>query len=128
MKFAIQINASPYQSAAGETAYQFAISAIATGHKIYRIFFYYDGIYHGNHDASPPEDEVNYTNRWRDLAKQYSIDLVICISAAHRRGLLCEEELQRRGEHKNSLMEGFRISGLGQWVEAALEADRVVIF
>ena len=45
MKFAIQINASPYHSNAGQTAYQFINAALALGHEIIRVFFYHDGIY-----------------------------------------------------------------------------------
>jgi len=39
MKFAIQVNASPYQSNAGYTAYQFIKAALAAGHEVFRVFF-----------------------------------------------------------------------------------------
>lgn len=58
----------------------------------------------------------------------HQVDLVICISAAQRRGLLCADEAARRGKQDDDLATGFRIGGLGQWVEAMLEADRVIVF
>jgi tRNA 2-thiouridine synthesizing protein D len=128
MKFAIQINSGPYHSQAGETAYQFVLAAQGMGHEILRIFFYYDGIYHALATATPPEDERQLVKRWSQLAEQYSIDLVVCISAAQRRGLLCQDENKRQDRQDNNLAPGFRISGLGQLAEATLKADRFLVF
>lgn len=128
MKFAIQINTSPYQSNAGHIAYQFIKAVLAQGHEVFRVFFYHDGIYHAFRYATPPDDELQFTAQWTELARQHRIDLVVCISAAQRRGLLCTDEGKRQGKADNDLAEGFRISGLGQLVEATLEADRFIVF
>jgi tRNA 2-thiouridine synthesizing protein D len=128
MKFALQINDSPYDSQAGETAFQFSKAALAVGHEIFRVFFYYDGIYHGLRFAKPPEDECQITQRWSELANSHGIDLVLCISAAQRRGLLSRDEAQRQQKLDDDLADGFKISGLGQLVEAMLEADRFIVF
>ena len=128
MKFAIQINSSPYHSQAGESAYQFIEAALAMGHEITRIFFYFDGIYQAFRYALPPDDECQFSQRWTQLAQQYNIDCVVCISAAQRRGLLCEDEAKRQHKQDNDLAAGFRIAGLGLWVEATLKADRTIIF
>jgi len=53
----------------------------------------------------------------KELGKEHNIDLVVCIAAALRRGI--KEEV---------LQDGFRISGLGQLVEAGIENDRLVVF
>jgi tRNA 2-thiouridine synthesizing protein D len=128
MKFAIQINASPYQSSAGLTAYQFIRAALEQQHEIVRVFFYHEGIYHAFKYLSPPDDEIQYTKRWSELAKESNIDLVVCISAAQRRGLLHPDEARRQGKQDNDLADGFRISGLGQLIEATLIADRFIVF
>ena len=128
MKFAIQVNASPYQSNAGHTAYQFINAALAQGHEVFRVFFYHDGVYQAFKYATPPDDELQFTAQWSELARRSQIDLVVCISAAQRRGLLCSDEAKRQGKQDNDLAEGFRISGLGQLVEATLEADRFIVF
>ncbi len=128
MKFAIQINTSPYQSNAGYSAYQFINAALVKGHEIFRVFFYHDGIYHAFKFATPPDDELQFSAQWTALAQKYQLDLVICISAAQRRGLLCNDEAQRQGKQDDDLAPGFRISGLGQLVEATLIADRFIVF
>ena len=68
------------------------------------------------------------TRKWSELADQYQIDLVVCISAAQRRGLLCSDEAQRQNKIDNDLADGFRLSGLSQLVEATLVADRFIVF
>ncbi|MGZ8201000.1 MAG: sulfurtransferase complex subunit TusD [Methylosarcina sp.] len=128
MKFAIQINSSPYRSNAGYTAFRFIDALLAEGHEVFRVFFYHDGIYHGLRYATPPDDELRFTAQWSDLAKCHGIDLVLCISAAQRRGLLCSDEAKRQGKLDDDLAEGFRISGLGQLIEATLVADRFLVF
>jgi tRNA 2-thiouridine synthesizing protein D len=128
MRFAIQVNASPYQSNTGHSAYQFSKAALAQGHEVFRVFFYHEGIYHAFKHTTPPDDELNLTLCWSELAKQYNIDLVVCISAAQRRGLLYTDEAQRQGKQDDDLAREFRIGGLGQWIEALIEADRVIVF
>lgn len=128
MKFAIQINTSPYHGQAGETAYRFIVAALDAGHEVFRVFFYYDGIYHALATATPPEDERQIGRRWSELASRHAVDLVVCISAAQRRGLLCPDENQRQGWQDDLLADGFRISGLGQLTEAVLKSDRFLVF
>jgi tRNA 2-thiouridine synthesizing protein D len=128
MKFTIQVNTSPYHSNAGLTAYQFIIAALDEQHEIVRVFFYHEGIYHAFKYATPPDDEIQLFKRWSELAYDYQIDLVVCISAAQRRGLLHSDEAHRQGKHDNDVADGFRIAGLGQLVEATLLADRFIVF
>jgi len=128
MKFAIQVNSSPYSGNGGLTAYHFILAALKTNHQIVRVFFYKEGIYHAFKYASPPDDELQLTQKWNELAEQSNIDLVVCISAAQRRGLLCVDEAKRQGKQDNDVAAGFRIGGLGQLLEATLTADRFIEF
>jgi tRNA 2-thiouridine synthesizing protein D len=128
MKFALQINSSPYQSNAGYSAYLFIKALLAQGPEVFRVFFYHDGVYHAFKYNTPPDDELHFSCQWSQLAKQHHIDLVVCISAAQRRGLLSADEAARQGKHDNDVADGFRISGLGQLIEATLEADRFIVF
>lgn len=127
MKFAVQINCSPFQQQGAVTAYRFICAALNQGHSIYRVFFYFDGAYNAFAQMIQPDDEQPVIARWVQLAKDHAIDLVVCISAAQRRGLLDPVEAKRRSV-ECQLADGFRISGLGQWVDACLEADRVLVF
>jgi len=128
MLYAIQVNASPYASHSGLAAYRFVRAALEAGHRILQIFFYQEGIAHGMRYSLPPEDESNLTAHWSSLAIAHDIDLLVCISAAQRRGLLCADEAKRQGAEDDDLADGFRIGGLGQWLEATLKADRVIVF
>lgn len=128
MKFAIQVNAAPYASNAGLTAYRFIQAALQANHQILQVFFYQEGISQALRYALPPDDEMNLSGQWSTLAHEHGIDLLVCISAAQRRGLLCVDEAKRQGAHDDNLAAGFRIGGLGQWLEATLKADRCLVF
>jgi tRNA 2-thiouridine synthesizing protein D len=128
MKFAIMVSEGPYTHQATDSAYQFAKAAIAKGHEITRVFFYHDGVNNGTRLTVPPQDDRHIVNRWSEIATQNNIDLVICIAAAQRRGLLDENEAKRQGKNADNIAPGFRISGLGQLVEAGIQSDRLVVF
>lgn len=128
MIFAINIYSAPHSSQASFTAYQFAKSLIAQGHKLHRVFFYQDGVHNATRLASPPQDEFDLYKAWQELAEAHNIDMVVCIAAALKRGILNAEEAARYRKDANNLAEGFTLGGLGQLIEAAVEADRLVTF
>ncbi len=128
MKYGILVNEGPYQHQASDTAYQFTKAALEKGHEIYRVFFYHDGVNNGTRLTTPPQDERHITNRWTALAEQYELDLVVCVAAAQRRGIVDEGEAKRNGKDADNIAPGFRISGLGQLVEAGIQSERLVIF
>ena len=128
MKLAILINEGPYTHQASDTAYQFTKAALAKGHEIYRVFFYHDGVYNGSRLTVPPQDDRNLSNAWSELAEQHHLDLVVCVAAAQRRGVLDADEAKRHGKDADNIAAGFRISGLGQLIEAGIQADRLVTF
>lgn len=128
MKLGIVVNEGPYQHQASDSAYHFTKAALDKGHEVFRVFFYHDGVNNGTRLATPPQDERNITQRWAELAKQHDLDLVVCIAAAQRRGIVDEDEMKRQGKDANNIAPGFRISGLGQLIEAGIQADRLVSF
>jgi len=128
MKFGIVINEGPYTHEASDTAYQFVKAALMKGHDIFRVFFYHDGVNNGTRLTVPPQDDRNIVKRWSDLAAQYKLDLVVCVAAAQRRGLIDASEAKRHGKDADNIAPGFRISGLGQLIEAGIQADRLVVF
>ncbi len=128
MKFAIMINEGPYTHQASDSAYLFARAALAKGHEVTRVFFYHDGVNNATRLTAPPQDDRHIVNRWSELAKSHNLDLVVCIAAAQRRGLMDENEAKRQGKNADNIAPGFRISGLGQLVEAGIQSDRLVVF
>ena len=128
MKFGILVSEGPYTHQASDTAYQFAKAALEKGHEIYQVFFYHDGVNNGTRLTIPPQDDRHIQKRWTELAEKHKLDLVVCIAAAQRRGLLDEGESKRNGKDANNIAPGFRISGLGQLLKAGIQSDRLITF
>ncbi|MCB1866755.1 MAG: sulfurtransferase complex subunit TusD [Chromatiales bacterium] len=128
MKFAIQVNEGPYQHQASDSAYQFTKAALAKGHEVMRVFFYHDGVNNGTRLTTPPQDDRNIVNRWSELATEHGLDMVLCVAAAQRRGIVDADEMKRHGKDAHNIAPGFRISGLGQLIEAGIQADRLMVF
>jgi tRNA 2-thiouridine synthesizing protein D len=127
VKFAVLINEGPYTHQASDTAYHFTKAALEKGHEVVRVFFYHDGVLNATDLATPPRDDRHVIKRWSALAQQHQLDLVACIAAAERRGIMDSDTARRRGLDDN-IAARFRISGLGQLIEATVQADRVVVF
>jgi len=117
MKFGILVNEGPFTHQASDSAYRFTVAAIEKGHKVERVFFYNDGVNNANKLSEPQSDDRNLVKLWSTLGQENEIDLVVCVAAALRRGI--KEEV---------LADGFRISGLGQLIEAGIVNDRLVVF
>ena len=128
MKLAILVNEGPYQHQASDTAYLFVSAALDAGHEVMRVFFYHDGVNNGTRLMTPPQDDRHIQKRWSALAKDKEVDLVLCVAACQRRGMVDDGERDRNGKDATNIAEGFRISGLGQLIEAGVEADRLVTF
>ena len=128
MKFGIIVNEGPYTHQATDTAYQFTKAALAKGHEVVRVFFYHDGVNNGTRLTTPPQDDRHIVKRWGELAEERGLDLVVCVAAAQRRGIVDSDEAKRHGKNADNLAPGFRISGLGQLIEAGIMADRLIAF
>jgi tRNA 2-thiouridine synthesizing protein D len=128
MKFTLMINEGPYQHQASDTALQFVRAALEKGHEIFRVFFYHDGVNNGTRLAVPPQDDRNICKSWSELAEKHDLDLVICIAAAQRRGIMDADEAKRQGLDADNIAPGFRISGLGQLIEGGIQSDRLLVF
>lgn len=128
MKFGILVNEGPYNHQASDTAYNFTKAALEGGHEVMRVFFYHDGVNNGTRLTTPPVDDRNIQKRWTELADKHKLDMVVCIAAAQRRGIVDEDEKKRQGKDADNLAPGFRISGLGQLIEVGIQADRLMSF
>ena len=128
MKFSVMISEGPYTHQASDTAFNFVKAALEGGHEIFRVFFYHDGVNNGTRLATPPQDDRNIVNRWSQLAQEHELDLVLCVAAAQRRGIADADEAKRNGKDADNIAPGFRISGLGQLIEAGIQSDRLLTF
>ena len=128
MKILVCVNNAPHFSPGGRSALEFTRAALEQGHQVPCVFFYHDGVLTGSGFASLPADQQDLTAAWQQLAAARSLDLVLCIGAAMRRGILDDAGAIEQLMPAANLASGFRIAGLGQWMDAVVLADRVVRF
>ncbi len=122
------VTEGPYTHQASDTAYHFTKAALDQGHEIYRVFFYHDGVNNGTRLTTPPQDDRNIVNRWSELAQEHDLDMVVCVAAAQRRGIVDADEAKRNSKDVDNIALGFRISGLGQLIEMGIQSDRTLVF
>ena len=127
MIFSVHVLAPPYSQQANASALQFCRATLQQGHQLKRVFFSGDGVLSASTLAVPPQDEQNLYRGWQELAQQ-GVELVVCISACLRRGIINESEAARYQVAGHNLAPWFVLAGLGQLVDAALESDRLITF
>ena len=92
------------------------------------MFFYQEGVRHGDRLACHAQDEQDRLAQWASLAEEHGTDLVLCIASAVKRGVLDPGEAGRHEKPAASAHPAFELSGLGQLVDAHLQCDRLVTF
>jgi tRNA 2-thiouridine synthesizing protein D len=127
MKFLLLITVAPDHQTAFH-AFKFAEALLANGHEISRVFFYGAGAAHGNNFITPPQDEFHLIHNWQTLAKQHALELVVCVAAALKQGVMDSATARRENKPSSNLAEQFSISGLGQLADALLTVDRCITF
>lgn len=128
MKFSLVVYSAPYSSPGAYSAYRFAQACLQSGHQIYRVFFYGNGVQTGSCLSTPQQDEFDLHGAWQQLAQEHQLDLVVCIAAALKRGVLDQKEQQRYQKSAANLAPEFELSGLGQLADAAAQSDRLLTF
>ena len=128
MIYTLLVLSSPGSGHGARTAAHFAHAALARGHRIERIFFLDEGTTTGSQLAIFPQDEADRLAPWVSLAEEHGVELVLCIASALKHGVLDENEAARYDKPAASAHPAFVISGLGQLIDAAANADRFVTF
>ena len=125
MIYAIQVNSGPDASSAPCIAYRFIEAALTQGHGLVRVFFYRDGVRHAFESGADAGNPSAPRPDWAGLARRLKLELIFCTAAAERRGLYLAD--QSEGDSA-AWAEGFTPGGLAAWVDACLQADRVLVF
>lgn len=126
--FTLNICGAPYSSQAPLSALRFARAALTAGHQIKRVFFYQDAVALASSLSCPPQDELHLTREWQQLASEHQLELLVCVAAALRRGLVDEKEATRFGLQHSNLATGFVLAGLGQLIDGMANSDRTLTF
>lgn len=124
MNYVLAVKSPVYGKQGAYLAYQFAEALIEKGHSIKQVFFFQEGVSNGNAFVYPASDEVNLLRYWQVFAEKYDVPLCLCVAASQRRGVVNEMTAENGNNH--NLAEGFMITGLGEFMAATLNADRVI--
>ena len=128
VKLAIAVYGAPTSSEAPYSALRFARAARERGHEVLRVFFYYEAVAIANALVVPPQGERDIGAEWSAFGREHGVELVACIAASLRRGIVDSTEAARYGLAAHNLREPFMLLGLGQFIEMAANADRIVTF
>ncbi|MDD1796357.1 sulfurtransferase complex subunit TusD [Enterovibrio sp. ZSDZ42] len=128
LNYVIVVSAPVYGRQSSMTAYRFAETLVAQGHKLSKVFFYQDGVSNASSLTVPANDEFDLVSAWQALAKTHQVELETCVAAALRRGQVGEDEAKLHGLSSSNMADGFSQAGLGSLSEALLTADRVIQF
>jgi tRNA 2-thiouridine synthesizing protein D len=116
-RFILVIHCPPWSHQSVATACDFAAAAISRGNKVEAIFLYQDGVLNGVNSLDIPSDELNGQSGLCKLNKQHGIPLLLCVTAAEKRGL-----------NETQLDPHFTMSGLAEFAERSTLADKVIQF
>ena len=117
-EFVILVSASPLKTQAHLTAIRFVRELVKKAVSVRSVFFYQEAVLVANKFNSPPSDEPQVANYWKDLSDLHSIELQTCVAASFRRGILDSHEAQQQDFVTHNLHESFKITGLGQLAAA----------
>jgi tRNA 2-thiouridine synthesizing protein D len=126
--YSLLVLSAPVSGHGARAAVEFAQCAIARGHTIHRIFFLDAGTVTGSGNSVLPQDEQDPALAWAELHTQHAVELIICISSALKYGMLDETEAARYERPQATIHPAFKVSGLGQLVDACAHADRLITF
>lgn len=127
--FAIVVTAPNADSQSASSACHFIQAAVALGHTIKGVFFYGAGVHNANAFQTLLSDEFNILSHWRTLSDQHDIPLLVCVTAANRRGLQSELDAPNNGiTDQFNLRPPFQSVGLGELVSLSQDVDRVLQF
>lgn len=128
LSYALLVHAAPYSTQGALSALRFANAVVERGHRLATVFFYHDGVHNASMLASPPQDEVHLVKGWKHLSAEAGTELLVCVAAGLRRGVLDDTEATRHGLPMHSLEPPFELTGIGQLVDAMLTHDRLITF
>lgn len=128
MIYSFCVQAAPHIHQGNQTALAMAQAVVSAGHQIKRVFFYLDGVHSASSLILPHQNEPSLLDGWLALKQDHGVELVVCVAAALRRGLTNDFEARANDLPATNIHPEFEVGGLGLWVEAAIESDRMLTF
>ncbi|GFD70453.1 sulfurtransferase TusD [Alteromonas sp. KUL156] len=127
-EYSILITSSPFDGDAALRALGFIQGVIDNGDVVNNVFFYSEGVHHTNSLMLNTGDELFVLDDWKALADAHNIKLLVCITAAVKRGIVSELEAKENGIAYANLAAPFEQAGLGEFFSALHACNRLVQF
>jgi tRNA 2-thiouridine synthesizing protein D len=126
--FTLLVTSAPYSNQSAYSAYRFAMAAVESAHQVKGIFFYQSGTLNGSALQLIPSDEFDLHNAWKNISTEHNIPLLVCVSAATKRGITNAEDADDSDRVNHSLSVKFQSVGLGDLAILLADSDRLVQF
>jgi len=126
--FTLLVTSAPFSEQNAYSAYRFALAAVQSKHSVNGIFFYQSGTLNGSSLQITPSDEFDLYNAWKKLAQEYQVPLMVCVSAAVKRGITTVEDASDSDNPHFSLTAPFESVGLGELATLISNSDRLIQF
>jgi tRNA 2-thiouridine synthesizing protein D len=127
-RFTVIVNQAPFEKQSNYTALRFCRAIIESEHCLTSVFFYQAAVNSANAFLMGHSDEISLSAEWQQLSNDYSVPLLVCVSAANRRGVISQEDAVEADSAQFNLHPSFIASGLGELAELMAGSDRVVQF
>jgi tRNA 2-thiouridine synthesizing protein D len=126
--FLILLHGSAYANQSSRSALKYAQAVITKGHELKAVFFYSEAVYHANSLAIIPADEANVAYGFKQLNTDSNIPLLLCVTAAEKRGVIDAQQAQTEAFEHHNLDESFTVAGLAEMAGLAGECDHLIQF
>ena len=117
MKAALLITGSPHECQTVRSAWHFTLALLHGGHSINCLFLQGDAVLLASQRQDEPRLLDSPACNWEQLVAEWALPATVCSGSASERGLAA-----------GNLGQGWRIGGLGDWVSACQDADRILQF
>lgn len=122
------VHGTSYANQSSRSALKYAQAVINRGHTLKAIFFYQEAVYHANALSIVPTDESDARSSFKALNKSHNTPLLLCVTAAEKRGVIDKEQAKLEALNHFNLDEAFTVAGLAEMAAIAAETDYVVQF
>ena len=126
--FTLLVTSAPFTQQNAYSAYRFALAAVQSKHNINGIFFYQSGTLNGSSLQITASNEFDLYAAWEKLSKEYQVPLMVCVSAASKRGITTAQDAQESDNSHFSLTAPFESVGLGELATLISNSDRLIQF
>lgn len=126
--YSILLTSPPYHGDAARRVASFIDGVLENGDTVDNVFFYGEGVHHCNHFAVPSGDEFYPYEYWVQLSASQHTALLVCITAAVKRGIVSVDEAKENGVDGANLVAPFQQAGLGEFFSALHNCNRLVQF